>query len=109
MQELHRWMLEEALQSGGTIDDVRYCPFHPEAAVPAYRRSSPWRKPEPGMILDLLRAWNLDPRRCALVGDQATDMAAAAAAGVAGYLFPGGDLAEFVGPILDAHGAAPSA
>lgn len=109
VQDLHRWMLEEALHAGGTIDDVRYCPFHPEAAMPAYRRSSSWRKPEPGMILDLLRAWDLNPGRCALVGDQATDMAAAAAAGVAGYLFPGGDLAEFVRPILDAHGAGPSA
>lgn len=105
VQDLHRWMLEETLQSGGTIDDVRYCPFHPEAAVPAYRRSSSWRKPEPGMILDLLRAWELDPKQCVLVGDQATDLAAAAAAGVAGYLFPGGDLAEFVRPILDSHGA----
>lgn len=109
VRDLHRWMLEEALHAGGTIDDVRYCPFHPEAAVPAYRRSSSWRKPEPGMILDLLRAWDLDPGRCALVGDQGTDMAAAAAAGVAGHLFPGGDLAEFVRPILDAHGAGPSA
>ncbi len=109
VQDLHRWMLEEALQSGGTIDDVRYCPFHHEAAVPAYRRSSSWRKPEPGMILDLLRAWDLDSGHCALVGDQETDMAAAAAAGVAGYLFPGGDLAEFVRPILDAHGTGPSA
>ncbi len=105
VQALHRWMLDELLQSGGTIDDVRYCPFHPEAAVPAYRRSSSWRKPEPGMILDVLRAWALDPRRCALIGDQATDMAAAAAAGVAGHLFPGGDLAAFVRPILDSHGA----
>ncbi len=107
VHDLHRWMLEEALRAGGTIDDVRYCPFHPEAAVPAYRRSSSWRKPQPGMILDLLRAWDLDPGRCVLVGDQATDMAAAAAAGVAGHLFPGGDLAEFVRPILDGHGAGP--
>ena len=109
VQGLHRWMLDEVLQSGGTIDDVRYCPFHPEAAVPAYRRSSSWRKPGPGMILDLLRAWELDAGRCVLVGDQATDMAAAAAAGVAGYLFPGGNLEEFVRPILDGYGAAPLA
>ncbi len=109
VQDLHRWMLDEALQSGGTIDDVRYCPFHPEAAVPAYRRSSSWRKPQPGMILDLLRAWGLDPGRCVLVGDQASDMAAAAAAGVAGHLFPGGDLAEFLRPILDGHEAGPPA
>ena len=101
VQALHRWMLDEALQAGGTIDDVRYCPFHLDATRPAYRRASPWRKPEPGMILDLLRAWGLDPARCALVGDQPTDLQAAEAAGIMGHLYPGGDLAAFVTPILD--------
>jgi len=105
VQALHAWMQGEVLQAGGTIDDIRYCPFHPEAAVPAYRRTSSWRKPAPGMILDLLRAWQLDPARCALVGDRPTDLAAAAAAHVAGHLFPGGDLAEFIRPILETHPA----
>ena len=109
IQALHGWMQGEILRAGGTIDDFRYCPFHPEAVVPAYRRVSSWRKPAPGMILDLLRAWQLDPARCALVGDQPTDLAAAAAAGVAGHLFPGGDLAEFVRPILAACSAEPVA
>jgi len=101
VQELHAWMLDEVLLAGGTIDDIRYCPFHPEALVPAYRRISSWRKPGPGMFLDLLRAWELNPARCVLVGDQPTDIEAATAAGVAGHLYPGGDLAEFVRPILD--------
>ena len=97
---LHRWMLDEVLAEGGTIDDSRYCPFHPEAVLPAYRGASSWRKPGPGMLLDLLRAWRLDPARCLMVGDQPSDMATAAAAGMPGHLFPGGNLLDFVTPLL---------
>jgi D,D-heptose 1,7-bisphosphate phosphatase len=93
---LHAWMTDEVRRAGGTIDDIRYCPFHEEATVPAYRRASDWRKPAPGMLLDLLRAWEVDPARCVLIGDQETDMAAAAAAGVSARLFTGGNLADFV-------------
>ena len=101
VRDLLAWMGEQALAAGGRIDDVRFCPFHPEAEVAAYRQAHPWRKPLPGMILDLLRAWDVDSSRAVMVGDQPTDMQAAAAAGVAGYLFPGGNLLAFLRPILD--------
>jgi D-glycero-D-manno-heptose 1,7-bisphosphate phosphatase len=55
------------------------------------------------MVRDLVRAWELDPARCVLVGDQPSDVAAAEAAGVAGHLFPGGDLRRFVAPLLSPH------
>jgi D-glycero-D-manno-heptose 1,7-bisphosphate phosphatase len=101
---LHRWMEDEVRRARGTIDAIRFSPFHPEGAVAAYRRDSEWRKPAPGMLLDLIRGWELDPARCLLIGDQPHDVAAAAAAGVAGHLFIGDDLAAFVADRLDAFG-----
>jgi len=98
---LHAWMVSEVRQFGGTIDDIRYCPYHEQATVAAYRRASDWRKPAPGMLLDLMRAWELEPERCILIGDQETDMAAARAAGMKGRRFAGGNLADFVRPTLE--------
>jgi HAD superfamily hydrolase (TIGR01662 family) len=71
-------------------------PYHVDGTIERYRRASDWRKPAPGMILDLMAQWDVDRARSFLVGDQDSDMAAAKAAGIAGFQFTGGNLLEFI-------------
>ncbi|WP_424810567.1 HAD-IIIA family hydrolase [Roseococcus sp. YIM B11640] len=102
----HIWMAAEARAAGARIDGFAYCPFHEAAQQERYRRESARRKPRAGMIEDWLALFPLRREGSFLIGDRETDMAAAAAAGIPGHLFPGGDLDVFVAGILDQRAAA---
>jgi D-glycero-D-manno-heptose 1,7-bisphosphate phosphatase len=105
MRDLHDWMQAELREQGCHLDDIRYCPFHPQAVLPAYRAESEWRKPRPGMLIDLMRCWPVERRGSFLIGDKPSDLEAARAASIAGFLFPGGNLMEFLEGCLAELGA----
>jgi len=77
-------------------DAYEYCPFHPNGVMAKYCQESDLRKPGPGMLKKLLADWPVDLSRSLMIGDRPTDMEAAAAAGVRGHFFGGGNLLSVV-------------
>ncbi|MBI1361350.1 MAG: D-glycero-beta-D-manno-heptose 1,7-bisphosphate 7-phosphatase [Alphaproteobacteria bacterium] len=95
MAKLHAWMSAELGARGARIDHIYHCPYHVDGKVERYRRDSYDRKPKPGMLVQAMTDYPVIRERSFLIGDKETDLEAARAAGVAGFLFPGGDLASF--------------
>lgn len=75
-------MLAGFAKRGITIDLVLSCFYHPQGLSDAFRRSSYWRKPEPGMVLEAATRLGLDLERSALIGDKSGDTLAGLRAGV---------------------------
>jgi len=95
MQALHDWMLEELAAQGAKIDRLYFCPYHAEGEIARYRKDSFDRKPKPGMLLQAMADFPVKREASFLIGDKQTDIDAAHAAGVGGFLFKGGNLAQF--------------
>jgi len=100
VKALHEWMARQLARVGAHVDAFEFCPHHEDAAVARYRRPCRRRKPEPGMILDLLDRWPVERARSLLIGDKSSDIAAGEAAGIRSFRFPGGNLHQFLGPLL---------
>ena len=47
LNALHDWMRAELAAQGAVIDDIRYCPHHPDGTVAGYLEDHHWRKPKP--------------------------------------------------------------
>lgn len=77
-----RWVHEQFESRGVPLLATYYCPHHPDAGVEPWRLDCECRKPQPGMLLAAKARFGLSMQDSVLVGDQPSDLAAAAAAGV---------------------------
>jgi D-glycero-D-manno-heptose 1,7-bisphosphate phosphatase len=71
---IHDTLLRALAQLGGRIDAFFFCPHAPDAGCPC-------RKPQPGMLLEVGRRFNVALDGVCMVGDSLRDLQAAAAAG----------------------------
>ena len=100
-QTLTTQMQQALAEAGATVDAVYHCPHHPQGAVAELATDCDCRKPAPGMILQAARELNLSLADSIMVGDKASDIEAARAAGVGrAYLvaskYPASKTAEVV-------------
>ena len=89
LNALHDWMLAELVAQGAVIDDIRYCPHHPDGIGRGLSRGSSLAQAQP----------RHDPRPDAALAGAArrqfcdrrppADLEAAPAAGLPGFLFDG--------------------
>ena len=91
-------------QAGAHVDGFYFCPYHPEGTVAEYAMEHADRKPGIGMIRRAMRDWDVSAEGSFLIGDKQSDLDAAAAAGISGYLMEPdtGDLAALVRACLAA-------
>jgi len=97
VRRLHEHMRRQLALIGAHIDDFRYCPFHPEGTESGYAQISDWRKPAPGMLLDLIATWPVDSANSIMIGDRNSDVLAGENAGLKACLINKG---ESLGEVL---------
>lgn len=76
---------------GAYIDDLFYCPHHPDKGfdgeVPELKFDCECRKPKPGLFLDAAKKYNIDISKSYMIGDDMRDMQAGVVVGCkASYL-----------------------
>lgn len=100
---LHQFMGDQLAKDGAPILAFYYCPHHEKGTVPAYTKACNCRKPKPGMISKACEEYDIDLNASFLIGDKESDVQAAEAAGIEGYLFKESNLLPFVERILKAR------
>ncbi len=101
-QTLTAWMQAQFAQAGAPLAGVYFCPHHPTEAQGVYQRECDCRKPAPGMLLRAAQELHLDLSRSILLGDRASDLQAARAAGVPQRVLLGTDGIQPLASLSDA-------
>lgn len=95
MNAVHAHMRAGLSDAGTQVDAIYACPYHPDGTNARYRKDSYDRKPKPGMVLQAMSEFPLKREASFLIGDKQTDIDAAHAAGIGGFLFKGGRLDDY--------------
>lgn len=94
VERVHAALRAQLTTHGAILDAICVCPHHPAGVVEGYARICTCRKPAPGMLLEAIREFRVDPARSVMIGDKHSDLEAAQAAGAEPILVETGYGAE---------------
>jgi D-glycero-D-manno-heptose 1,7-bisphosphate phosphatase len=86
VRRVHARLKEMLAEGRARLDGIYYCPHHPTAGEPPYRRDCNCRKPKPGMIEAAREDLAIDLSRSFMVGDKYSDIVFAHSVGIKGVL-----------------------
>jgi D-glycero-D-manno-heptose 1,7-bisphosphate phosphatase len=82
LEKLHNYMKNKLKASDIELNDIFYCPHHPDIS------SCHCRKPGTLMFEQAIAKHNIDPKTSFMIGDSDIDMQAAKKMGIKGFLIP---------------------
>ncbi len=83
---LNNEMTKKLKEFGINILECFYCPHHPEKGIGKYKVDCNCRKPNPGMLLEGIKKYNVDIENSFMIGDKKGDLEAGKKAGLKSIL-----------------------
>ena len=95
LSQIHNMMETELGNHGAFVDDIKFCPHHPDAGYPEERKEYKihcnCRKPATGMIDEALEQFNICKDSSYMIGDTTTDIQTGKNAGLKTILVQTGE------------------
>ena len=81
LEEIHDRLKQLLAKKNAYIDNIYYCPYHPEGTIKKYTKESNCRKPNPGMLLRAFAEMKIDLEQSWCIGNSNKDIEAGQKAG----------------------------
>jgi D-glycero-D-manno-heptose 1,7-bisphosphate phosphatase len=70
---LHQFIKFNFVKKNIFINDVKFCPYHPKAAIKKFKKNSSFRKPNNSMVKEVFKNWSIDIKKSLMIGDKKID------------------------------------
>ena len=81
-----KWFINQFIKKGSFIDQIYFCPFHPDGKIKKFRKKSNLRNPGNGMIIRAFKDCEINKKKSFLIGDRDSDILAGKKSSIKSFL-----------------------